>query len=75
MGMEMRLLLQTNDMVLISYVSHLLSEEGIGFEVFDSYISAMEGSIGAFPRRIMVADDDFLDARRALGNVALTLPD
>ena len=71
----MRLLLQTNDMVLISYVSHLLSEEGIDFEIFDSYISAMEGSIGAFPRRIMVADDDFAAARRTLGNVALTIPD
>ena len=71
----MRLLLRTNDMVLISYVSHLLSEEGIDFEVFDNYISAVEGSIGAFPRRVMVADDDFAAARRALGNVALTLPD
>ena len=30
----MRLLLQTNDVVLISYVSHLLSEEGIDFEVY-----------------------------------------
>ena len=71
----MRLLLQSNDMVLISYVSHLLSEEGIEFEIFDRYISAMEGSIGAFPRRLMVADDDFAAARRTLGNVALTLPD
>lgn len=71
----MRLLLRTNDMVLISYVSHLLSEAAIDFEIFDNYISAMEGSIGAFPRRIMVADEDFPAARRALGNVALTLPD
>lgn len=71
----MRLLLQTNDIVLISYVSHLLAEEGIGFEIFDNHISAMEGSIGAFPRRFMVADDDLAAARRALGNVALTLPD
>ena len=71
----MRLLLRTNDMVLISYVSHLLSEARIDFEIFDNYISAMEGSIGAFPQRIMVADDDLAAARRALGNVALTLPD
>ena len=71
----MRLLLRTNDVVLISYVSHLLSEEGIDFEIFDNHISAMEGSIGAFPRRFMVADDDFAAARRVLGNAALTLPD
>ena len=71
----MRLLLRSNDMVLISYVSHLLSEARIDFEIFDNYISAMEGSIGAFPQRIMVADDDLAAARRALGNVALTLPD
>ena len=71
----MRLLLRTNDVVLISYVSHLLDEAGINHEVFDSYISAVEGSIGAFPRRIMVAEDEFEAARRVLGNAAITIPD
>ena len=71
----MRVLLRTNDLVLISYVSHLLDEAGIGFEVFDAYISAMEGSIGAFPRRIVVAEADFRAARRIIGNAALTIPD
>jgi hypothetical protein len=71
----MRLLLRTNDVVLISYVSHLLDEAGINFEVFDSYISAVEGSIGAFPRRIMVAEDEFEAARRVLGNATITIPD
>jgi len=69
----MRLLLRTNDLVLISYVSHLLSEAGINFEIFDNYISAVEGSIGAFPRRIMVPEDEFEAARRVLGNVAITI--
>jgi hypothetical protein len=71
----MRVLLRTNDLVLISYVSHLLDEAGIGFEVFDAHISAMEGSIGAFPRRIVVAEEDFPAARRIIGNAALTIPD
>jgi len=69
----MRLLLRTNDLVLISYVSHLLAEAGINFEIFDNYISAVEGSIGAFPRRVMVPEDEFEAARRVLGNVAITI--
>ncbi len=71
----MQVLLRTNDLVLISYVSHLLAEAGIGFDVLDKHISAVEGSIGAFPRRIVVADEDFTAARRVIGNAALTIPD
>jgi hypothetical protein len=66
-------ILKTNDLVLLSYVQHVLAEEGIEALVFDGYMSAVEGSIGAFPRRLMVADGDVETARRALGNVALTI--
>lgn len=62
----MKLLLRTNNMVLISYIEAILKDLGIGYFVADQGISAMEGSIGAFPRRIMVDEADYLAARRAL---------
>jgi hypothetical protein len=68
-----RELLATNDLVLLSYAVHLLDEAGIGCEVFDAHMSAVEGSIGAIPRRLMVASEDFAAARRALGNASITI--
>jgi hypothetical protein len=69
----MRELLRTNDLVLLSYASHLLEEEGITPYVFDGHMSAVEGSIGALPRRLMVDDDDFVAAKAALGNASITV--
>lgn len=68
----MRELLRTNDLVLLSYASHLLEEAGIASFVFDSYMSALEGSIGALPRRLMVEEDDYLRARRVLDGAAIS---
>lgn len=68
----MKEILRTNDLVLISYVGHLLAEAGIAHTLFDAHISAVEGSIGAFPRRIMVDEDDFAAARRVLVNASIT---
>ena len=62
----MREVLRTNDLVLLSYALHVLGEAGIEAHVFDGHMSAVEGSIGAFPRRLMVDDDDLGPARRAL---------
>ncbi len=56
-------LLRTNDPVLISWLSALLADEGIDAHVFDSHTSVLEGSAGAIPRRIMVAEDDYPRAR------------
>ena len=69
----MRELLRTNDLVLLSYASHVLEEEGITAYVFDGHMSVMEGSIGALPRRLMVEEEDFDAAVVALGNAAITL--
>jgi hypothetical protein len=69
----MRELLRSNDLVYLSFVAHVLGEEGIDHIVFDSYTSAVEGSIGAIPRRVMVADEDFVKATEALGNASLTI--
>lgn len=62
----MILLLQTNDLILLSYVQSLLADAGIEPILLDENISAVEGSIGVFPRRVMVRDRDLVNARRAL---------
>jgi Putative prokaryotic signal transducing protein len=64
--LAMKELLRSNDAVLISYVSALLEEEGIGFMVADTNMSVLEGSIGALPRRVLVASDGFARARAVL---------
>lgn len=62
----MRELLRTTDPVLLSWLTALLAEAGIEAVVFDTHTSILEGSIGAIPRRLMVADDDRVAARRLL---------
>ena len=61
----MRELVRTNDAVLISAIEALLKGANIAHMVVDQNMSVLEGSIGIFPRRIMV-DDDALDAARRL---------
>jgi hypothetical protein len=53
----MKELLRSNDPVLLSYVSALLTEENIDFIVADLNMSVLEGSIGALPRRVLVEGD------------------
>ena len=61
----MRELVRTNDAVLISAIEALLNGAGIDHMVVDQNISILEGSIGIFPRRVLVGDDQ-LDAAREL---------
>ena len=67
----MHLLLQTNNPVLLSYVQSLLADAGIEAVVFDANISIIEGSIGVFPRRVMVHEDDAARARHVLWEAGL----
>lgn len=62
----MKELLRTNDPVRLSWVQAALAAEGIETLVLDTHMSVVEGSIGALPRRLMVADDDHPRARRLL---------
>ncbi|HEY7750549.1 MAG TPA: DUF2007 domain-containing protein [Aestuariivirgaceae bacterium] len=66
-------LIKTNDLVFISYVLHVLTEARIEAMLFDEHMSAVEGSIGALPRRIMVSEKDLDRARELLGNNVLTM--
>jgi len=67
----MRELIRSNDVVLVSYVIDLLSQEGLQAVVFDGHMSVVEGSIGAFPRRIMIDQDEEIRARRLLREAGL----
>jgi hypothetical protein len=64
----MKELLRTNDPVLISFAVSLLRDEEIAAVVLDTHVSILEGSVGAIPRRIMVAEEDYLRARALLAD-------
>ena len=68
----MRELLRTQDPVLVGFVEVLLHEAGIAHHVADANMSIMEGSIGIFPKRILVVDDGYEDARRVLEEAGLS---
>ena len=54
------------DPVRMSFLAALLRDAGIACTVLDAHISAVEGGIGAFPRRLAVAREDAAAARRVL---------
>jgi Putative prokaryotic signal transducing protein len=62
----MRELVRTNDAVLISAIEALLKGANIGHMIVDQNMSVLEGSIGIFPRRILVEEDQLAAARRLL---------
>lgn len=62
---RMQPLIRSNDPVELSFAQSVLADAGIGAVLLDQHTSVLEGSIGAIPRRLCVADGD-LDAARAL---------
>ncbi|WP_299482259.1 DUF2007 domain-containing protein [Cypionkella sp.] len=64
----MKLLLRTTDPTVIAFAQVLLEGEGITSFVMDVHMSTLEGGIGLFPRRIMVADRDLFLARAVLAD-------
>lgn len=62
----MRVIAATTDPVRLSFLMALLADAGIEAVVLDAHISAVEGGIGIFPRRIAVLDEDERAARRVL---------
>ena len=62
----LRELVRTNDAVLISAIEALLKSADIPHLVADQNISVLEGSIGAFQRRILVGEDEIAAARELL---------
>jgi hypothetical protein len=68
-------LVRTNDAVLLSAIEALLTGAYIPYVVTDHNMSALAGSIGAFPRRILVGNCCILDARRLLAEAGLPYTD
>ncbi len=62
----MKELRRSNDLVYVSWVCATLEADGIDCVILDEHISGIEGGISAFPRRIMVDDDVFEDAKTLL---------
>jgi hypothetical protein len=67
----MRELLRSNDPVLINFAEAVLRQAGIASLVADQHMSIVEGSIGAFPRRLLVGEADWDKAREELGHAGL----
>ena len=68
----MKELLRTNDPVRLSFVEALLASAGIESVVLDQHTSAIEGSISAIQRRIMVDDRDHGRAKLLLSEAGET---
>jgi hypothetical protein len=67
----MKELLRTTDIVLISYVNSLLNGARISTLVADTHVSSVEGSIGAFPRRVLVDAEDWEESISILTDAGL----
>ena len=64
-------ILKTTNPTVLSFVESILKQAGIPVFVLDSNISVLEGSIGIFPRRVAVADEDVEEARAILRDAGL----
>ena len=59
-------LFRTNDPVLLSWLTAALAADRIEALILDEHASAVEGSVSAIQRRLMVAEEDLPRARRVL---------
>ncbi len=64
-------ILRTNDLVLLSRIESILGDAGIAGMIADRYTSAVEGSLGFLPRRVLVTSEDAPRARRLLTEAGL----
>ena len=59
-------LLRTNDITVIAYVNAILTASGIDMFELDVNTSVLEGSIGIFPRRLLVWSGDLIKPHQLL---------
>jgi len=62
----MRVVLKSNDPVLLNFAEVLLKDAGIAATVLDGAMSVLEGSVGVLPRRLVVGEADEAAARSLL---------
>ena len=70
-GHVMREIMRTNDVVVLSFAEALLNDAGLELLIADANISVLEGSIGVFPRRVLVPERSWEEARRLLVDAGL----
>jgi hypothetical protein len=66
----MRVVLKSNNPVVLSYAADVLTQAGIESVVFDTHASIMDGSMAMVPRRLMVLDEEY-DRAEALLRAAV----
>ena len=62
----MKEILRTNDPTIIAFATALLRGEDIECFVLDVHMSVLEGTIGLFPKRMMVARENHFRASAIL---------
>ncbi len=67
----MREILRSTDPTAIAFATALLRGEDIDCFDLDVHMSVMEGSIGVFPRRLMVREEDHARASVVLADNGL----
>lgn len=64
-------IVRTNDLVLVGFLQSLLEDANIPVLVADMHVSSIEGMIGAFPRRLLVPEDNVQEARQLIRDAGL----
>lgn len=67
----MKEIIRTNNPALLSFVDALLKDAGLSYFIADQNISIAEGSIGAFLRRVLIAEEHEDEARQLLADADL----
>lgn len=70
-GVPLRELVRTNDAVVLSFIEALFKERDIAHMILDLNMSVLEGSLGILPRRVLVEDERYDEARRLLDDAGL----
>ena len=68
-------LVRSNDLVHLSWAEAMLCAAGIDCVLADAHVSSIEGNIGAFPRRLLVAAEDRAKAEQVLAEAAMAVVD
>ena len=64
----MKVLVKTNNIVLLSWLRALLKSEMIKTYILDNHASILEGSTSAIQRRLMVNEIDYESAKQILAD-------
>ena len=67
----MEIITSSTDGIRLSFLLALLRDAGLDPVLLDQHIAAVEGNIGAFPRRLAVPSAQAAQARRVLDEAQL----